>query len=74
MGCCGYNQHQTNGQRQHFDFVVHDIRVNVMNKVIGMNCFPIYGTAKNIKLLPALANDRRLFGNTIQRVALFVIV
>jgi len=45
-----------------------------MNKVIGMNCFPIYGTAKNIKLLPALANDRRLFGNTIQRVALFVIV
>jgi len=45
-----------------------------MNKVIGINCFPIYGTDKNIKSLPTLANYRRLFGNTIQRVALFVIV
>jgi len=45
-----------------------------MKKVIGMNCRPIYGTDKNIKSLSALANYRRLFGNTIQRVALFVII
>ena len=45
-----------------------------MKKVIGMNCRPIYGTDKNIKTLPALANYRRLFGNIIQRVPLFVII
>jgi len=45
-----------------------------MKKVIGMNCLPIYGTDKNIKTLPALANYRRLFGNIIQRVPLFVII
>jgi len=45
-----------------------------MTKVIGMNCRPINGTDKNIKSLPALANYRRLFGNIIQRVVLFVII
>jgi len=45
-----------------------------MKKVIEINCRPIYGTDKNIKSLSALANYRRLFGNTIQRIALFVII